>query len=72
MQKEELVRCLRIAQEQVARVKGVTSLTGLDVFAANDKVKQQQVTIKELREEVWLRLTPQRIPSPCSLLKFKL
>lgn len=41
-----------MAQEHVARIKGTTSASGLDVFAANEKVREQQRAIAALRLEV--------------------
>lgn len=45
-----------MALEQVARVKGVTNRSGLDVFAANDRVKEQQRVIEALEADVRLPL----------------
>jgi hypothetical protein len=57
-QVEHLQTEFRVSQQHLLRVKGVTSVSGLDVLAANCKVKEQCATITALRQEVW----------PCSLL----
>lgn len=52
----EVRQALRVSREHVARIKGVTDVSGLDVFAANARVSEQAQALAALREEVrWLR-----------------
>jgi hypothetical protein len=52
VQVAHLKRELTVSQQHVARIRGVTDTSGLDVFAANAKVKEQAATIATLRKEV--------------------
>ena len=52
LQVERLKRELNVSQQHLGRVRGVTDTTGLDVFAANAKVKEQAAAIAALRSEV--------------------
>ena len=52
LQNEALRRDLNVAQQHLARVQGVTTTSGLDVFAANSKVREQAAALSTLRGEV--------------------
>ena len=52
LQVERLKRELNVSQQHLGRVRGVTDATGLDVFAANAKVKEQAAAMAALRSEV--------------------
>ena len=52
LQVAHLKKELGVSTQHILRIKGVTTTSGLDVFAANAKVREQDNTIAALRDEV--------------------